>query len=65
MHRSTGPIAGTPEAHTTDGSDLEVPDETPAHTCPNCGESAFQTIVRGPADRVFDPCGCRIPHVDR
>ncbi|WP_337653138.1 hypothetical protein [Halomontanus rarus] len=49
----------------SEDSDLKVSYETPDHTCPNCGEPIFQVTVRGPSDRVFGPCGCRILNVDR
>ncbi|WP_276252613.1 hypothetical protein [Halomontanus rarus] len=48
-----------------DGPDLETSDEAPTHTCPNCGDPVFQVTVRGPSDRAFGPCGCRIPDVGR
>ncbi|WP_276256985.1 hypothetical protein [Halomontanus rarus] len=48
----------------SDDSDLEATDALD-HTCPNCGEPVVQVTVKGPADRVFGPCGCRIPDVDR
>ena len=45
----------------TNGSDRDTAGHLP--DCPHCGQPAATVTIRGPMDRIVNPCGCRVDPV--